>query len=413
MKMKKYVLAVFTGIAIFLLAACGSDPRKEFAKEMMNANGEQYNAASFKMKIDDLTYDGDQGGAYVKMFASQLKDVTIDGKYAYDEKAEALELEVTANVLGEKLPIQLVSKKDKMYMSTSFVSGALDLANSFGYPIELSKSELNKLKGKYIDIAEAGDTLSSGKLDQKNPLKDKELTNVKDSKMGKELIKLIESFDKKSFKKDKDVLTHTFTKTEIIQMLEKMDEVAKEDKDYKKSGNAKEIKDAIKTFKKDIEKMDLKVSINQKTKAVDTKLSMSANNKSDDSTVGMVMTISVTPQKNKKEINVPSKKEIISEDELNKIFSSMAPAETDETTSDEFNTADDYANFDDLKDNPELQKVIDEQLNEMIKQIEENPEMVTEESVKEFREKVKDIFTDEQMKKLNEALDKALKGETV
>ncbi|WP_375178803.1 hypothetical protein [Enterococcus rotai] len=407
MKMKKYMLGIITGVAIFLLAACGSDPRKEFTNAFLNSKGDEYNAASFEMKIKDLEYDGDEGGAYVKMFASQLKDMSIDGKYAIDDKTEAMEMEITANLFGEKLPFQFVGEKDKYFMSTSFVSGMLDIANSFNYPIELSKSDLNKLKGKYIDIAEAGDTLTSGELDKKaNPLKNKTFTNAEDSKMGREMKKLIESFDKKTFTQDKDVVTHTFTKKEIIKMLEKIDEVAKEDKDYKKSGDAKEMKDAIKSLKNDLDKMDIKISINQKTKALDMEMALAATDE-DDAKMSIVMTMAVTPQKNSGKIKMPSKKEIISQDELEAILSNITGAATDNS---DLDLEDDSIDYSDLKDDPEIQKLMDEQLDAMIKQIEANPSAVTEENAKEAREGAKEIFNEEQMKKLNDALDKALKG---
>lgn len=407
MKMKKYMLGIITGVAIFLLAACGSDPRKEFTNAFLNSKGDEYNAASFEMKIKDLEYDGDEGGAYVKMFASQLKDMSIDGKYAIDDKTEAMEMEITANLFGEKLPFQFVGEKDKYFMSTSFVSGMLDIANSFNYPIELSKSDLNKLKGKYIDIAEAGDTLTSGELDKKaNPLKNKTFTNAEDSKMGREMKKLIESFDKKTFTQDKDVVTHTFTKKEIIKMLEKIDEVAKEDKDYKKSGDAKEMKDAIKSLKNDLDKMDIKISINQKTKALDMEMALAATDE-DDAKMSIVMTMAVTPQKNSGKIKMPSKKEIISQDELEAILSNITGAATDNS---DLDLEDDSIDYSDLKDDPEIQKLMDEQLDAMIKQIEANPSSVTEENAKEAREGAKEIFNEEQMKKLNDALDKALKG---
>ncbi|MGX7244157.1 hypothetical protein ACWOC1_04850 [Enterococcus quebecensis] len=405
MKMKKYLLGMVVGVAVLLLAACGADPRKDFTKEVLNSKSEQYNAASFEMKINDFTYDGDERGAYVKMFANQLKDMGINGSYTVDKKEESMEMEITANVFGKKLPFQFVGKKDKYYTSTSFVSGVLDLVKSFGYPGELSKDDLNKLEGKYIDVV---DTLPSAKLDKKkNPLKNKLFVNPEDAKMAKEMKKLIESFDKKSFKNEKDIVTHTFTKAEIIKMMEKIDEVSKEDKDYKKSGNEKELNDVIKTVKKDIKKMDIKVSVNKKTKATDFEISIEAvDNKK--ANLGMVMTISIKPQKNDKKIKIPSKKEVISEAELNEIFANIAG-----TNSEEKELEDDSIDYSALKDDPELQKMMDEQVNELIKKIEENPEMVTDDSANVIREKVKNIFNEEQMNKLNEAIDKALKAGTV
>lgn len=414
MRLKKYVVGIFTVVAIFLLAACGSDPRKDFTKALFSIKGDDYNAASFKMKIKDLSYDGDEGGAYVKMIASQLKDMSIDGKYAIDDKTDTMKMDITANLFGEKLPFQFVGNEDNYYMSTSFVSGLIDLANSFDYPIELSKSDLNKLKGKYIDIAEAGDTLTSGELDKKtDPLKNNSLTNAEDSKMGIEVKRLIESFDKQSFKKDKDVVTHTFTKKEIIQIMEKIDEVAKENKDYKKSDDAKEMKDAIKSLKKDIDKLDLKVSINQKSKAFDFEIAFSTIDE-EDAEMSMVMTLAVTPQKNDKKIKMPSKKEIISQDDLEAILENITASPFDDLDSDsDLDLEDDSIDYSDLKDDPEIQKLMDDQLDEMIEQIEANPSAVTEENAKEAREGAKEIFNEEQMKKLNEALDKALDAGTI
>nr|OTP48899.1 hypothetical protein A5881_002604 [Enterococcus termitis] len=360
------------------------------------------------MKIKDLSYDGDQGGAYVKMMASQLKDMSLEGNYAIDDKEDTIEMEITANLFGEKLPFQFVGSKDNYYMSTSFVSGLLDLANSFGYPLELSKSDLKELKGKYIDIAQAGDTLTSGELDKKaNTLKKNTFTNAENSKMGREVKKLIESFDKKSFTKDKDVVTHTFTKKEIIKIMEKIDEVAKEDKEYKKSDNEKEMKDAIKSLKNDLDKMDMKVSINEKTKAVDMEMALAATDE-DDAKMNIVMTISTTPKKNNGNIKMPSKKEIISQDELEDILENITGADTEDYDLDE-----DSIDYSDLKDDPEIQELMDAQLDEMIKQIEANPEAVTEEKAKEAREEAKEYLNDKQMKKLNDALDKALKASTV
>ncbi|ALS03009.1 hypothetical protein ATZ33_16975 [Enterococcus silesiacus] len=408
MRMKKYMMGIITGVAIFLLAACGSDPRKEFTNELFSSKSKDYNAASFEMKIKDLTYDGDEGGAYVKMIASQLKDMSIEGNYAIDDKKDTMEMEITANLFGEKLPFQFVGSKDNYYMSTSFVSGLLDLANSFGYPLELSKSDLNELKGKYIDIAQAGDTLTSGELDKKtNPLKNKSFTNAENSKMGREVKKLIESFDKKSFTADKDVVTHTFTKKEIIKIMEKIDEVAKENKEYKKSDSEKEMKDAIKSLKNDLDKMDIKVSINEKTKAVDMEMALAATDE-DNAEMSIVMSISTTPKKNSGKIKMPSKKEIISQDKLESILENITGAATNDSELD-----DDSIDYSDLKDDPEIQEMLDAQLDEMIERIEANPEAVTEEKAKEVREEAKEYLNDKQMKKLNDALDKALKAGTV
>lgn len=410
MKMRKYLLGMITMIAILLLAACGSDPRKEFTKELFRSQNEANNAASFKLKINDLAYDGAEDDPYVNMIVSQLKGLNIDGHYALDDKTDTMEMTITANLLGKKLPFQFVGNKDNYYLSTGFVSGMLDLVKSFDYPIGLSESELAKLKGKYIDLGKAGDAFTAGELDKKtNPLKEKLFANDKDAKLGRETKKLIESFDKKTFTKNKDIVTHTFTKKEIVALMEKVDEVSSEDKDYKNSDEEKELKETIKTVKNDLDKLDLKISINQKTQATDMKVSLAAKD-DNDANMELAMTISVTPEKNKRPIKMPSKTEIISQDELDAIFATLMKTETPFDDSD---LSDEGIDYGDLKDDPAIQQVLDDQLNEIIQQIEANPSMITEESAQEVRNGVKGIFNEEQMKKLNDALDKALQAGTI
>ncbi|MTD37562.1 hypothetical protein GIX45_02715 [Erwinia sp. CPCC 100877] len=414
MKMKKYVLSVLVSGVVFLLAACGADPRKEFVNEMFDSKAEAASAASFDMKIKDLTYEGDEGGAYVNMIASQLKDMSIKGNYAYDEKKDVMQMNITTELFGEKIPLEFVSQKDKYYLSTSFVNGALNLAKSFDYPLDLSKEDLAKIKGKFIDLGEAEETITSDKSDDKdNPLKNSGIKLAQTSEMEKEIKKLILGFDKKSFKKEENVVSHTFTKKEIIKILEKMDEVAKADKEYKKEyekdGLDKDVKDMIKSLKKDVDKADVKVSLNQKSKARDMELSFS-NTDENDNKVGMVLAMNMKPEKNDKKINVPSKKELISEDELNNIFSKIMGSYVDNAGLGEGDEGLD-GTFD--SDDPDTQAIIDEQLNEIIKEINENPEMITAETAEEIRTSAKVIFNDEQMKKLNEALDNVLQGKSI
>ncbi|MFD2385774.1 hypothetical protein [Enterococcus rivorum] len=82
MKFKKLVLGITLSLLVFSLVACGSDPRKEFVEAMYSTDMSDYNAAKFDMKIKDLTYNGDQGNATVRMVANQLKDMKINGTYA-------------------------------------------------------------------------------------------------------------------------------------------------------------------------------------------------------------------------------------------------------------------------------------------------------------------------------------------
>lgn len=403
MKLKKLVLGIAASLLTFSLAACGSDAQKEFVEEMYSTSSKEFNAAKFNMSIKKLDYSGGSGDAAVRMVANQLKDMTIDGTYAFDEKAEAMEMEINLNLLGEKIPLQMVGEKEKFYISTSFVSGITNLATAFGVPFELSKSDLAQLEGKYLDIAETGDTLTSGKTKNNSDAIKNILPN--DSKENKkyvsEMKKLIESFDKKTFTKEKDTLTHTFTKTEFIKMLELANDLLKEEKDYNKANYDSTMKETIKMLKEDVDKLNVKVSINQKNKATDVEFAFDIKDTTDkNANMSMVLALSMTPQKNNSKIKLPAKKDVITQDELSTIMNSLSGIAASSTSSSDANI--------DYNSDPELQAAIDEQLNVLIEGINENSANLDKAAADEIRKSGEQVFNAEQMKKLNDALDKAL-----
>ncbi|MFD1902066.1 hypothetical protein GQR36_22355 [Enterococcus termitis] len=124
-------------------------------------------------------------------------------------------------------------------------------------------------------------------------------------------------------------------------------------------------------------------------------LSVEENNKS-------ILTVmySITPQKKTKKIKMPSEKEILSKEELQEIL--FTATLDDDSYLDEAVESGEYEN------DPEVQQLLNEKIDEIIQDIEENPEMITEESAKEIKESVAEIFTEEQMDKLNTALDNTL-----
>lgn len=405
MKFKKLFLGITLSLLVFSLVACGSDPRKEFVEAMYSTDMSDYNAAKFDMKIKDLTYNGDQGNATVRMVANQLKDMKIDGTYAFDEKAEAAEMEVNLNLLGEKIPLQLVGKKDTFYMSTSFVSGLADLATAFGTPIELDKNDLAKLKDKYIDIAETGSTLSSEKSDaEKNSFKEAfSVDTKKNKKYNDDLKKLVESFDKNSFKKDKDTLSHTFTKEEFIKIIDFMNKNLKEDKKAKKAGLDKQLTETTQALKKDIDKLEMNVSINEKTKKTDLEVTFGMKNpENKNNNMSIVLALSMTPQKNKNQIKLPDKKNIITQNELTKIMNEISGATTSDVNDTKETSELDYSN------DEEVQALIEEQLDTIIEEINNNAGNLDAAKAEQIRKNFEPVLNAEQMKKINEALDKAL-----
>lgn len=391
MNVKKMFLSFIILFGVFGLTACGNDTRKEFTKAVYSTNNKDFNAAKFNMSIKefDMNTSDVAGSAYLNIIGNQIKDIKIDGSYVLDEKEEAYEMEMNFNFLGQKVPIQLVGQKEKAYLSTGFVSSLLEIAKGFQVPLDISATDLKKLDGKYMDIEETSESLTDETAkDSTNPFKSINPTSENSSKMFTELQKTIESFDKDSFKKDGDKITHTFTKKEILELMEVMKKVAKEEKD---TDGEKEMTDMISTLKDSYEKLDVKTTVNTKTSAIDCEMAMTANLDSSDSeeeAFSITLAFSVEPQKSTKKINLPNKNDILSQDQIDEILSGITNSQT---------TSEDISDED-----------INEQVDEMITQIEENPEMITEEVAKSIRSSGESYLSEDQMKRLNDALDKAL-----
>lgn len=384
--LKKMFLGFTLVLGVLALTACGNDTRKEFTKALYSTSNKDFTSAKFDMSIKefDMQTSDTTGSAYINIIANQIKDLKIDGNYSLDEKEEAYEMEMNFNFLGQKIPIQLVGQKEKTYVSTSFVSSLLELAKSFQVPLEISASDLKKLDGKYMDVQETGESLAAETTtDSSNPFKNINPASENTSKMFTELKKTVESFDKDSFKKDGDKISHTFTKKEILELMDVMKKVAKEEKD---TDSEKEIDDAISSLKDTYEKLDVKTTVDTKTSAVSCEMAMKAKSDSDEEVFSMTIAFSVEPQKNKQKISLPNKNDILSQDEVNEILSGITNSQT--------TSADD--------------EDVDGQVDEMIAQIEANPEVVTEEVAKSIRESGELYLNADQMKRLNAALDKAL-----
>ncbi|MHC5229755.1 hypothetical protein ACYSNW_15935 [Enterococcus sp. LJL99] len=388
MNLKKIFLGFIVMLGVIGLTACGNDTRKEFTKALYTTSNQDFNAAKFNMSIKefDMQTSDTTGSAYINLIANQIKDLKIDGSYALDEKEEAYEMEMNFKFLGQKIPIQLVGKKEKAYLSTSFVTSLLDLAKGFQIPIDISAADLKKLDGKYMDIEATGESLAAETTkDSTNPFKNINPASENTSKMFSELQKTLESFDKDSFKKDGDKISHTFTKKEIIELMEVMKKVAKEEKD---TASEKEMSDAISAIKETYEKLDVKTTVDTKTNAIDCEMAMTAKSDSEKDVVSITVAFSIQPQKNKQKINLPDKKDILSQDQVNKILDGITNSSSSSTS---------VADED-----------VDDQLDELIAQIEANPEIITEETAKSIRESGGMYLNADQLKRLNAALDKAL-----
>jgi len=407
-KNRKKLLGLATIGAIFFLTACSSNPKKAFVDTLyLDREQAGYNTEAFSAKIKDFSYTGDEGSAYVNMIGNQLKDISIKGNTSIDKKQKTNKTNVTLSFLGQTIPVEVVGNEKKMYLATGFAENLVNVVNSFtnsAFPVD--KTTIAKLKGKYLDLSDAMDqaTKEAAKsADNDNALKNisPKTADVPKEKLAAEIKKTIESFDTNSFKKDGELITHTFTKAEIIKILETTNKTLKEDKnyqhEYKKANIAQDIKQMIDTLQEKNNDVKAKVSVNEKSKQTNTEVTITtSDSKSQKEKLKVILAFDSTPKKQKVAIKLPAKKEILTSDEfktiLNDLFKTNGSSSFGGTFNDETPTSD----------------YTDKQLKTLIDAINQKPTEITEKSAQVIRQQGEALFNEQQMKQLKEALDAAL-----
>ncbi|MBP1046376.1 hypothetical protein I6N96_08770 [Enterococcus sp. BWM-S5] len=393
MKLKKWGLGILTTMSVFLLSGCWNDPRTEFIEALSNAGTSAAEASKFELSVEDFDYSSNDMNTnlYMSMFASQLKELSLDGSFASDEEKEVSETELNLKVYGQTLPFQFVTDEENMYLSTSFISGALEIAEAFQYPVNISQSDLDKLEGKFINVDNITDQLD----DEDEDKEDEDSGSGFDLALIKKMKEIMDIFEKDSFTKKDDVISHTFTKKEIIAVMDALKDYAKEAKDKE---SQKSFEDGIKTLKNSFDTLKIKVSVNTKTNKITSTVTMSYLYDDADTEMDLVLKIKITPQKKSGEINVPGKRDILSEERFQVIMDSIFATEEEE----------DETDLDAYKDMYGDSEYLDEYLDDLIEQIELYPELFTTEDADAMRENGPLIFDKDQMKRLTDALDKAL-----
>ncbi|WP_321385762.1 hypothetical protein [uncultured Enterococcus sp.] len=391
MKLKKWGLGVLSTVSVFLLSGCWNDPRTEFIEALSNVGSSAAEASKFEIGVEDFDYTSSDASSnlYMGMLASQIKGITLDGSFASDEEKEVSETELKLNMYGESIPFQFVTEKENMYLSTSFVTGALDIAEAFQYPVTISQSDLDKLEGKFINIDYITDQFDDNSEDD-----DKDTDGGFDLALIKKMKEIMDIFDKDSFTKKDDVISHTFTKKEIIAVMEALKDYAKEAKDKE---SQKTFQEGITALKSSFDTLKIKVSVNTKTNKVTSTVTMGYQDDTTDMGMDLVLKIKITPQKKSGEIKVPGKRDILSEERFQVIMDSIFAEEEEEEV-----------DLDDYQDLYGDDAYMDEYLDDLIEQIELNPDLFTSEEADALRENGPLVFDKDQMKRLNDALDKAL-----
>lgn len=325
MKMKKMMFNFVMGLTVLLVSGCGSNPKEEFLKEMnASAASKEYNAGKFEMGFEEITLHTKESleaneRLAMNMVTNQLKDIKITGDYSTDKDFN-YKVAVNMDLVGQKIPFQLVGNKDQLYLSTDVLFSLLDLAEDFDAEIPFQRSDLKELEKKYVNMTDLGNSLAEQvNTDTTHSFKAESFDT---EQYRKTLEEWFQTLDEATFKKDKDELTHTFTKKEMGQLIKIVmkslpevseDEIGKDQLDK----YSKMIEEAY-------EEYSIKMTINSRTKAIKMKTTMAiADQKQQENNVKVVMNLAMTPQKTKETIKLPTEKNILTESQIEGVMVSI------------------------------------------------------------------------------------------
>ncbi|WP_100065186.1 hypothetical protein [Miniphocaeibacter massiliensis] len=291
MKKKITMLLMVTMIAI---TTVGCGVQNKFLKSMKSI--QEYNFAEYKMSIDDIELSKNaKNNISMNAMVTQLKDVSISGNVLTKDDTSA-KMNMNINALGVEIPFEVITDKDKIYMSANYVTAITDIMYS-SMSMENENGELSdSLKGKYIDLSE----LSEEDLENKDKIEE----NTK--KIEQVVEEYIEKMDKSKFSKKDGTLTCKFEKEDIIKIIKKLEKyIIEVYPDYPEIEESDF--DVIDIF-------ELNIGINKSKKTSEIYMKMGVDNKEED-----VQTISLKMEmkhsNSKDEFKAPSKDDIMTMEE--------------------------------------------------------------------------------------------------
>lgn len=376
--MKKKNVALLVGLACttLLLASCGNSPQKEFASFIEEQNNQTVGTWNFNMAIDEMKLAENTNNTpvnpIVNMVVTQVKDTSIGGTVQIDmTKDTKFGLDMKLNAMGMEIPFNLIGdfgKEPKMYMATDMMEYIMAIVQSMAMGAPETQPDFSNMEGKYIDISEAPTTKS--KKEWQELYKEAKHSKENQKELTKLYVDFIKGLDKKTFTKNEDVISHTFTKNEMEDLLKKI--AKSSDK------NESEVKEVFKALKD----MTIKVDINPKKESMVSLVTLSPKDEKDAQTGIDSITLKIkTSLKDKKaNIKLPKKEDIISQDEFQKIMPNETTLEADND------------------------KMSNEEFEEVKVMLNENKETMDKEVANDFLESEKNSFTEEQYKELKELL---------
>ncbi len=357
MKKKLGVLIAMVG-AVLTLAACGSTPQSQFLEQMEKVSNTKNNAGTLEMSIADLelaqgTTDDAANNAMMGMVMSSVKGMKLTADYQTDsKKPDNFSLNMKINAMGTEIPMEMIGSlgdKPKMYMSTDVMSSVMELAQAFGGANVPTIPGLDQLKGKYIDVMGLQQATAKTKTDADV----KEMKNAQEFSKAyqKEVAAYIKGLDKKSFTKKDDVISHTFTKKELSDIVNLSQKTAKSDKKFASYVTEEEVD--FDELLKELKDFSLTVKANTKTNGTKIRALVSLK----EGTAGLksiTLDMVMNSKSEKATVKMPAKGDIISEDEMSQL---MTPEASVQLSDEDFKTIlDSYKNVkDELSDDEKIE----------------------------------------------------------
>jgi len=310
MKKRTFVSGIFTFILIFALTACGKSTKDHYLEALNEA--QNYTSGDFHFAFDDLSFSG--GDSSVGMIASLIKSMELSGTVAQDDKNTDLDMKIMA--LGQTIPIHVITTPDETYLAADFVSSILQIAGSFDDNLAgFARVDLSALKGKYISANQAAEL--SGQEARTQDIDAKTLEDFQKAFMDN-MKDFYNKLPESKFTQKDDTITMKLDKGDLADILDIYEKTANSDKRFadfslEKSDVKKE--DIVEAFSK----FDLSIAINTKSHEQTVKLAAVA--KSDGQEVNVGVTTTFTPNKDKVTVVVPSKSDVVSDEQLQKILS--------------------------------------------------------------------------------------------
>lgn len=312
---KKKISMILLALSfIVFLSACSKSSKEEFIEQFkqISKKSQDSNTIAFDMKINALETSQQEGAnGYAMLVMNQLKETKVSGEVQTDQKNKTFLANLEIETFGQKIPINLVGDEKKQYLSSDFFISMISIADSFGMDIPVKESDLLSFKGRYLDLGETAKELSPQTTTSKDANKN---AQAYAKAYQKEAEKYLGELDKKDFVKEGDWLSYTFKKGDILALLNLSQKVAESSKQFSEFRSEKTGEEELRQF----EKFDLNVSVNSKTNEVKGIFSL----KFKESSLSTLKFTVGTQFKNKKTaIKLPTKKDILPQEEIANILS--------------------------------------------------------------------------------------------